>query len=130
MNSGKGMVAFVFLAVIGLTAAFTGQSAADVPYNPAITKVMSFADIFGNTVFEGDVDVNASGQWIAASRKGVFLSLGSDHTQWQEVFATGGAAMVSANTVEILCRISNSGSWVVLNRARLYLFSPERTDAA
>jgi hypothetical protein len=81
---------------------------------------MTKAQVFGTTAFEGDVDVNASGQWIAASRKGVFLSVGNDQTQWQEIFSTGGAAMVNANTDQILCRISDSGSWVVLNRAGLF----------
>ena len=55
-------------------------------YDPALVHLMSNAEIFGTLGFEGDVDVNASGQWIAASRKGVFLSDPNDPHVWQQVF--------------------------------------------
>jgi hypothetical protein len=44
---------------------FTGGLRAE--FDPALVKVMEKADIFGEEPFEGDVSVNARGQWIAAT---------------------------------------------------------------
>ena len=88
-------------------------------FEPPLIKVMEKADIFGEEPFEGDVSVNAQGQWIAASQNGVFLR--QANTQgWQEVLTATGQKIVSANTITIQCRISDSGSWVVINRSGIY----------
>ena len=48
---------------------FTGGVRAE--FEPPLLKVMEKADILGSEPFEGDVSVNARGQWIAASQNGV-----------------------------------------------------------
>lgn len=88
-------------------------------FDPAVVKVMEKAEIFGTKPFAGDVAVNSNGQWIAASQHGVFLSSGGG-TLWQEILTATGAKIVNANTVNIQCRISDSGSWVVISRAGIY----------
>ena len=96
-----------------------GQRA--VAYDPAVVKVMNIAEIFGTYAFEGDADVNVSGQWIAASRKGVFLSSAGNPQVWQQVFtATGDPMVIDGTTDKILCRINNSGGWAMINRAGIY----------
>ena len=90
-------------------------------YDPAVVKVMSNADLFGTYAFEGDTDVNASGQWIAASRKGVFLSDPANPQVWQQVFTAAGNPMVTDGiTDKILCRINNNGGWAMINRIGIY----------
>lgn len=84
-----------------------------------LTKTMSKEEIFGTKPFEGSVDVNAFGQWIACSQNGVFLSLGSP-TIWQEVLTSTNTQLVNASTIKIQCRISDSGSWAVINRAGIF----------
>jgi hypothetical protein len=111
-----------WLALPCVLGALAGPVAAeDPPFVPTLTKVMSYTDIVapGGT-FGGDVSINAYGKWIAASPKGVFISTGTANTTWQQVFAGASDPMVNANTSTILCRISDSGSWVVLSRAGLY----------
>lgn len=111
-----------WLALPCVLGALAGPVAAeDPPFVPTLTKVMSYSDIIGSgNPFGGDVSINAYGKWIAASPQGVFISTGTANTTWQQVFAGGSDPMVNANTSTILCRISDSGSWVVLSRAGLY----------
>jgi hypothetical protein len=100
-------------------------------YDPTLAKVMTKDQVFGSTAFEGDVDVNASGQWIACSRNGVFLSNVNDPSVWQQIKTAANDStspndpMVNASTVKILCRISNDGKWIMINRAGIYRSSQQ-----